>query len=281
MPGVLARPLINTSAFHAGRDLALSIAAAEESLQLSRQIGNTPYANLAASNLVVGLWTAARWREMAALLADETTAVDPAMKTFMAQLLARATGAVVPSVPVELAHLVTSEERQERAWILSAVAEDAAATDPAKAAALAAEATDAYVLTSGTDDDFVHHWSHAVELAAAAHDGAGVEELLDLVRRRPRGVLTPHVRAELARLRGTYSDAAEDREGDLRYAIEGLAAFGSPFGRARSEVVLAELLVSDGRSEEAAALLDSARATFQDLGAVPWLARAERVLSPV
>jgi hypothetical protein len=90
------------------------------------------------------------------------------------------------------------------------------------------------------------------------------------------------VRSEFLRLRATYAaDAQTDPDGDLRQAIAGLGAFGAVFSRAQAEAVLAERLAGRGEHEKAAPLLESARATFTELGATPWIARTEQVLSRV
>jgi hypothetical protein len=105
--------------------------------------------------------------------------------------------------------------------------------------------------------------------------------MLELVRRQPPGLLNPLVRAQYLRLRATFAPSAqEDPRGDLRQAVAGLAAFGAPFPRAQAELALAEQIAADDAAE-AAVLLDSAAATFRELGAQPWLDRASAVLTRV
>jgi DNA-binding CsgD family transcriptional regulator len=50
---------------------------------------------------------------------------------------------------------------------------------------------------------------------------------------------------------------------------------GDRFGLARTQLLHAERLRRDGQRREARALLDQARSAFAELGAAPWLARAE------
>jgi class 3 adenylate cyclase len=282
LPSALIRPLNNTAAFLSGRDLALASAAAEECLQLAVQAGHAQATALAASNLALSLWNAGRWNELRERLATDLHQTEPRMRVFLQLHLQEATG-LRPATPLEdLGDLGDSEDLQVRAWSLGAdAARLTASGDAARRAELAAEAARACAALSGTDDDFVYQWTQAVEAAAAAGDAALVDEMLDLVRRQPPGLLNSLVRGEYLRLRATHAPAApDDAVDDLRRAVAELSAFGAPFRRAQAEVVLAERLAVD-RPEEAAALLDSATATFRELGAQPWLDRAAAVLTRV
>ena len=102
---------------------------------------------------------------------------------------------LVDPIPADIAALAGSEDLQTKAWTLSALA--SAMTDPADAglrAQLAAEATRACTVWSGTDDDFVYHWAQAVEaagdvppFASSAMDGYAVrsEEVGAATRENP------------------------------------------------------------------------------------------------
>jgi hypothetical protein len=70
-------------------------------------------------------------------------------------------------------------------------------------------------------------------------------------------------------------DDPELVEADLRAGIASLGAFGAVGERARTEEELARWLVGQGRGQEAAPLLDSARSTYRDIGATGWLARLD------
>jgi hypothetical protein len=283
VPSALIRPLNNTAAFLGGRDVGVALASAEECLALAKQAGYVQMLSLAGSNLALGLWNAGRWQELRARLAGDLADADPRMRMFLLRRLAAATGTEPVDAAEDTAQLAESEDLQVRAWSLGASA--AGLTDPSTAsrrAELAAEAARSCAALSGIDDDFVYQWVQAVEAAAAVEDAALLTEMLDLVRQQPPGLRNPLVRGEYLRLQATYAPAATaDPEGDLRQAVAALSAFGAPFPRAQAELVLAELLAAQGRPEQATELLESARATFEELAAAPWLARAERVLSPV
>jgi class 3 adenylate cyclase/tetratricopeptide (TPR) repeat protein len=283
LPTALVRPLLNTAALNTGRDLDIALSAAEECLRLATQTGNRQFVNLASSNLAVSLWTAGRWDDLRVKLADEWLDFDRSMHLFLLQQLAVGTGEEPVPVPDGLTELLDSEDLQTRAWTQSAIA--AGLTSPGdqrRRAALAADATRACMVWSGTDDDFVYHWTHAVEAAAGAGDRAGVDELLEIVRSRPAGLLNLLVQAQYLRLRATYAaDGQADPVADLQRAIADLDAFGAMFARAQAQLALADLFADRGSSAEAETLLQLARATFTDLGAMPWIARTEQVLSRV
>jgi hypothetical protein len=184
----------------------------------------------------------------------------------------------VPQLPDEVVALAASEDLQGRAWALSAQAAGlTAAEDQPRRAALAAEAVKVCVSWSGTDDDFVSHWSPAVEAAVAAGDARLTTELLGIVATRPPGLVSRYAHAELLRLRALANSRAGDVlqvEPDLRQAIDELRAFGAPFPRAQAELALAGLLQSVDRHDEAPPLVEAAAATFEALGATPWLQQA-------
>ena len=105
----LIRPLVNTAAFHTGRDLDVAIAASEESLRLATTVGNRPFANLAASNLIVSLWNAGRWAELRARLDDEAIVVDaivPALLVAGGLLAIRAPFLIVVAAAAAVAALL-------------------------------------------------------------------------------------------------------------------------------------------------------------------------------
>ena len=77
-------------------------------------------------------------------------------------------------------------------------------------------------------------------------------------------------------------------KGDLQAAEEGFIAAidehrkrGDPFVLARPLAELAELLIAQGRVDEADPLLAEAQEIFERLGALPWLERIERIQGTV
>ena len=108
------------------------------------------------------------------------------------------------------------------------------------------------------------------------------DALVALLADRPRGLVPPLLRAELARARALIAWVRDEPDGvepGLRSAIDELAALGYPFWLARAQTDLAAWFTERGRSSEAASLVDEATGTLEQLGAAPALARARGVLA--
>jgi hypothetical protein len=109
------------------------------------------------------------------------------------------------------------------------------------------------------------------------------DTLADLVAQlgdQPPGYVAPFLRAQLARAKALLAAGTgehESVEGELTVAIERFQALGYPYWLARAQTDLAAWLFGQDRAPEAAALLDDAIATLEQLGAAPALARAREL----
>ena len=118
--------------------------------------------------------------------------------------------------------------------------------------------------------------------ALALGDEATVEALIAFVADLPPALRSPLLRACAARFQGLLAarrgdvKVADDRLGVAARELDGVEA---PFNLAQILLEHAEVLDAAGREEEAAPLLAQARGIFEQLGAKPWLERAE-ALSP-
>ena len=107
----------------------------------------------------------------------------------------------------------------------------------------------------------------ALEAALALGDIAKAEELLGFVEELPPGQRPPFLEANAIRIRARMAgDAAGLADAAVRFRI-----LSMPFWLAVTQVEQAEALGAGGAAE---ALLGGARATFELLGAAPWLERA-------
>jgi predicted ATPase/class 3 adenylate cyclase len=118
----------------------------------------------------------------------------------------------------------------------------------------------------------------AFEAALAVGDLDKAEQLLAIPESLDPGQLTPFLQASTARLRARLDaatrshDAVDERS---RAAAALFREFGLVFYQAVAQLEHAEWLLDQGRVDEADPLLAEGRATFEQLGAKPWLERTE------
>jgi tetratricopeptide (TPR) repeat protein len=118
----------------------------------------------------------------------------------------------------------------------------------------------------------------ALEAALALGERGRAEQLLASIESLPAGRLAPSLRAHGVRFRSRL--AAQD--GETQKAERGFATaaaafreYGIPFWLAVTLTEHGEWLVAEDRPADAEPLLSEARATFERLGASPWLARLD------
>jgi hypothetical protein len=106
------------------------------------------------------------------------------------------------------------------------------------------------------------------------NDRGKVESLLTIVEQQPVGLRPPFLAAQAQRFRARL--AGDDPSADALYtaAASELRALALPFHLAVVLLEHGEWLSARGRPDDAAPLLSEARDTFERLGAVPWLERA-------
>ncbi|HET8616814.1 MAG TPA: adenylate/guanylate cyclase domain-containing protein [Actinomycetales bacterium] len=260
-----------------------AIEIAESAVTTAREHGLHAHSETIAINLVMALWSAGRWERLSTVMQD---LVDPAIphdpqsqSTVMAVDLWRVDAGLEPlaaQVP-----LTPSDDLQEEAWQQHLRMMRYRTSGDLTAALAMAEGMLANADSgSVTGGDFFMFWSEATRSALMAHDVSLAGRLLSLVEQRQPGEVSPALRAHLLLHRGTFTIAdggdPASAETDLRNGIEAFQTFDSPPYRARAEAVLGRWLLSQGRTDEAAPLLRSARTTFTDLGASAWLAELEQ-----
>jgi tetratricopeptide (TPR) repeat protein len=141
----------------------------------------------------------------------------------------------------------------------------------------AAMIRDALTVEGAVSEGIRMGWADAIEAGLQAGRIDEVANLITLMEAEPPGSIGPYLRAHLRRSHGLVGAARGERdvpEEHFRAAIDGFRALGYPYWRARSESDLAELLIGDGRNDEATPLLDQAIETFERLRAAPVLNRA-------
>jgi class 3 adenylate cyclase len=156
-----------------------------------------------------------------------------------------------------------------RAIALNAFGRPAEALETALPIALSGVAT--------ANEDRREAYIEAGHSALALDDESTVERLISFVAELPPSMRSPLLRASAARFSGLLAQ----RRGDPRAAEERLVTaerelreIGAAFFLAQVLVEQAELLRCADRDDDAAPLLAEATATFERLGAAPWLQRA-------
>ena len=120
-------------------------------------------------------------------------------------------------------------------------------------------------------------WPSMLDSALALGDLESAHRLIARFAERPSGHMPPYWRAHLARGQGLVAVADDDldtAEAQLRSAAEQFVKIDSVYWGSVADVDLADLLIRQGRGEEAARLLAAAIALFEQLGAAPVLAHA-------
>jgi len=130
---------------------------------------------------------------------------------------------------------------------------------------------------AGMTDDYLVQVPRLVRVALELGQTDAAATMVAQLDRAPRTTaavgLNAYARA-LGGLLGAHTGApAETVEADLRAGIEMLGEYGAVPDRALAQEDLGRWLLGQGRSTEAAELLDAARQTYAELGATAWLAR--------
>ena len=123
-------------------------------------------------------------------------------------------------------------------------------------------------------------WGDAVDAALALGQVDRAERLVAQLAGEPRGRVAPLLRGELARgqaLLAAARDEHEDVEASFRAAIAAFTELGFPFSHARAQADLAGWLIERGRTEDAAPVLEEAKATLEGLRAEPLLRRVRNL----
>ena len=174
-----------------------------------------------------------------------------------------------------------TDSQSNLAWLRSADLARAVVTgDEAEAARLAPHVLDHLLAASGLDDDFFVLWPPTVLAALADQQVDLAEQLLAPVTQALPGQRPAAVTAQWHRLRGLVAAARGDdpRVRRIRAARRHRRACAPsvPCGfQAQAEQELGRWLVTQGRTEEAAPLLDAARTAFAEIGASGWLAKLD------
>ncbi|HET6626178.1 MAG TPA: adenylate/guanylate cyclase domain-containing protein [Nocardioidaceae bacterium] len=284
-PLALARCLLNLTVDLSLRDLGKAVATGREAVAVSRATGVSLWISYCEVNLVLALWDQGSWDEAEELVRTSRSEADNINMLLSSALIGwiKAVRGLPWTLPWTAEDRPTSDDPSDLAWLTFVEALHAQAHgEPEPAMRLALEATERMYALSGTWDDFTRLWPTAVDLALEVGDDVVLGRLLQLVDDASNGVAPPSVMVHRKRVAGLVAirdgGPPDLVEGTMREAISGYADWGSVPYRARAEAELGTWLVGQGRADEAAALLDSARVSFNELGATAWLEQLESPL---
>ena len=273
LPSALARALTNLTADRIGTNLGEAVDLAREAVAVGFRAGQKVMLATAQANLCFALLTSGRWSELDAALAeaDALRSTYGELSAFVEARAALYRGQAPPALTGP--DVRNSEVLADRAWfrLLEAVQALAAGEKP-QALALAMDSAQKFHDYAGTYDDFVHALALAGDLAVELRDDVQLDRLLGLVEgEEGTSVGVRAHRAHLRGLRARDGGPIAVVEESLREAITLFDRWGSRHLRARAQADLGAWLHRQGRSEEADALVASARTTFTELGAAALL----------
>ncbi|HET7901794.1 MAG TPA: adenylate/guanylate cyclase domain-containing protein [Candidatus Nanopelagicales bacterium] len=284
VPTALARALATLGGMLNSREVGVALTRSTEATEVARRAGLRTQLDLATGNLIIGSWIAGhRLDGLRGRLAEafESTST-PGMLTLQVAMgvwVAEAMGEPLDEVADEPDSSPT-DEAQTRSWRnIVRVVRDLDAGDAAAAAQLAESTIDHMIADMGIEDDFLVLWPWLVQAALAAGDVTLAERLLQPVDESLPGRVSAGVAAMSHRLRALVGaargDAPDDVERSFRAGIAALEEFGAPGYRARTQHELAEWLLHQGRTDDAAPLLAAARSTYEDMAATGWMAAVD------
>jgi class 3 adenylate cyclase/tetratricopeptide (TPR) repeat protein len=283
----LLRPLglimSNLGSTRLERDLEASAAASQEALSVLARTGVRAPTAVAQVNLATALLGMGRWDELDTLLAGARALWESSFSqtaVYAGTLAALDRGIPVPTPPDNRAP--SGDGPSDRAWdLLESASLAMAAGDLVRACSDATEAATTVHEVSGTSDDFVWMYGLAGSLAVELGDQETMVALVNLIEDPER--LGPGTRGSYLRLRAmTLRDSEPDAvESLLREAAESYEAWNSPLWRARALADLGVWMDRRGESERAAAALEAARSTYEELGANGLLAALDQQLAAV
>jgi tetratricopeptide (TPR) repeat protein len=253
-------------------------------LDLARKLGNRPWEETALFGVIGPLVYLGRWDEALASV-DEAGGVhgdtalggygpEVAMVTYI--YVWRGEVARGRDVLTTLGASESEDVQVRAAWHINNAlvcrAEGKLADSLASAEIAFAARAELGERAPSTKEGFVE----ACETALAMDDLDKTEYLLDIVRAWRPGEITPYLRVQRQRFEARLlALRGQDPVEGFQAAIHGFGELTMPFWAAVASLELAEWLLSEGRSVEAAPLAEEARKTFEQLRATPWLKRVD------
>jgi tetratricopeptide (TPR) repeat protein len=267
---------------------AEALAHLDQSLEMARLVGSRPHEWFAQCESTYALYMLGRWDEAMAVYDELPEEQLPSGGTLLSPLSSILEIHVHRGDLAAARRLLAIYERVEE----SDDVQEQAAWSAAQACVLHAEGRHAEAVdlgrrtielgeTLGLDgQDAKMGFMWAIESALALGDRARAEELVGRIEGIPPGLRPPSMGAHANRARARLAETLELASMHFAVAEATFDGLGMVFPRAVTQLEHAERLAAVGQAAEAAPLLAAARATFAELRATPWLARAGAIAEP-
>ena len=257
----------------------------EQAAALARLVGSRPHEWFALSESTYPLYMLGRWDDAMAAYHELPEEVLPTGGTLLSPLSSileihvnRGDVAEARRLLEIYARLEDSADVQERAGFAAANACVLHAEGRHAEAVAAGEQTFELGDTLGLDgQDAKMGFMWTLEAALALGDRAKAEEVVGRIEAIPPGLRPPSLGAHAGRARARLAESADGATAHLVSAETVFRDLGLRFWLAVTMLEHAEVLIADGRGEEAEPLLPEARDIFAELRARPWIERAAAV----
>ncbi len=262
-----------------------ALAHLEQALALGRMVGSRPHEWFAQSESTYPLYMLGRWDEAMEVFLELPEEHLPTGGTLLSPLSSileihvhRGDVPAARRLLAIYARLEDSADVQERAaWAAASACILHAEGRHAEAVELGGQAVELGVTLGIDGQDAKMGFMWAIEAALALGDRAKAEELIGRIDAIPPGLRPPSMSAHANRARARLADSLDLAGMHAAVAEASFDGLGMIFWRAVTQLEQAERLAAAGQASDAAPLLAAARATFADLQASPWLARADAV----
>jgi len=259
----------------------------EQAEGLARRLGDRRSAIGAGLNRIWSLLEIGRWDEVAAVVKEYLEADAFEVGWEIDVLVIGSVWLYLRRGDLAAAHRIVDEPPSAatradlRAIVASARAAVLNAEGEYEQALQLAEATLRSGLVTGQVADVGLALIESVDAAFALGRDANVVELIEVVREHYRPGRQPSLDAHILRWEARLAGGRSDLEvacQKFQAASEAFAGLSRPFWVAETRLEFAETLITQARELEARELLAQARATFAELGAQPWLERADAAM---
>jgi class 3 adenylate cyclase/tetratricopeptide (TPR) repeat protein len=255
-----------------------------DSLALGRKLGNRPYEWAALAEMTYPLSMLGRWEEALGMIeepTEEQTRSGGVLHSLLTSVLEihlqRGRLDEAKKIFALFSHLEGSADMQDRACYLGARASLHRAEGDFREALEDGEAA----IEAGTALGYGQQAAKqgvvaALESAVALDDSTKVRELISFLEEAPPGRRSPFLEGQAHRFRGRQ----DGDEAAFEAAENVFRQTELPFWLGVTLLEHGELLLQEGRPDDAEPLVGEAREIFERLEATPWLERAARVSSP-